>query len=163
MTITKTNLYSFDPLNPHFYTVKLGFREVYINILISAQTHRLWVLRGSNKYPQSMFWAEIWKLPECFIWKFSFLVVKFSIHLNMCVFVMRLKRSLKYLSTGFFLSCPSRKHAEAALTSIQNLCCWAEIWKISEFLSENLFSVVKFSIYLNNCLSRSENLVPVLT
>ena len=26
----------------------------------------------SNKYPQSMFWAEIWKLPEFFIWKFSF-------------------------------------------------------------------------------------------
>ena len=28
---------------------------------------------GSNEYPQSMFWAEIWKLSEFFIWKFSFL------------------------------------------------------------------------------------------
>ena len=27
---------------------------------------------GSNKYPQSMFLAEIWKLPGFFIWKFSF-------------------------------------------------------------------------------------------
>ena len=27
---------------------------------------------GSDKYPQSMFWAEIWKLLEFFIWKFSF-------------------------------------------------------------------------------------------
>ena len=27
---------------------------------------------GSNKYPQSMFWAEIGKLPEFLIWKFSF-------------------------------------------------------------------------------------------
>ena len=27
----------------------------------------------SNEYPQSMFWAEIWKRPEFFIWKFSFL------------------------------------------------------------------------------------------
>ena len=42
--ITKTGLYSFDPLKPHFYTVKLGFTWVYINFLIFAQKHRLWVL-----------------------------------------------------------------------------------------------------------------------
>ena len=41
--ITKTRLYSFDPLKP-FYTVKLGFTGVYINFLISAQKHKLWVL-----------------------------------------------------------------------------------------------------------------------
>ena len=41
--ITKTSLYSFDPVKPHFYT------GVYINFLISAQKHRLWVLvRTSN-------------------------------------------------------------------------------------------------------------------
>ena len=28
--ITKTCLYNFDPLKPHFYIVKLGFRGVYI-------------------------------------------------------------------------------------------------------------------------------------
>ena len=27
---------------------------------------------GSNGYPQPMFWANAWKLPEFFIWKFSF-------------------------------------------------------------------------------------------
>ena len=32
------------PLKPHFYIVKLGFTEVYIIFLISAQKHRLWVL-----------------------------------------------------------------------------------------------------------------------
>ena len=59
--ITKTYLYNFDPLKPHFYTVKLGFTRVYIIFLISAQKHRMWVLLepprcgGSNKYPQSMF------------------------------------------------------------------------------------------------------------
>ena len=59
--ITKTCLYSFDPLKPHFYIVKLGFTGVYIIFLISAQKHRLWVLvrtprrGGSNEYPQSMF------------------------------------------------------------------------------------------------------------
>ena len=26
---------------------------------------------SSNKYTQSMFWADIWKLSEFFIWKFS--------------------------------------------------------------------------------------------
>ena len=26
---------------------------------------------GSNDYPQSTFWAEIWKISEFFIWKFS--------------------------------------------------------------------------------------------
>ena len=42
--ITKTRLYNFDPLKPRFYIVKLGFRGVYIILLIFAQTHRLWVL-----------------------------------------------------------------------------------------------------------------------
>ena len=64
------------PSNPHFYIVKLGFTLVYIIFLISAHKHRLWVLvrtalwGGSKEYPQSMFWAEIWKISECFIWKF---------------------------------------------------------------------------------------------
>ena len=49
--ITKTRLYNFDPLKPHFYIVKLGFTGVYIIFLISAQKH----IGGSNEYPQSMF------------------------------------------------------------------------------------------------------------
>ena len=44
LTITKTCLYNFDPLKPHFYIVKLGFTGVYIIFVISAQKHRLWVL-----------------------------------------------------------------------------------------------------------------------
>ena len=35
--ITKTCLYNFDALKPHFYIVKLGFIGVYIIFLISAQ------------------------------------------------------------------------------------------------------------------------------
>ena len=68
--ITKTYLYNFDPLKPHFYIVKLGFTGVYVIFLISAQNidcgysleppHR----GGSNEYSQSMFWAEIWKISE---------------------------------------------------------------------------------------------------
>ena len=45
--ITKTCLYNFDPLKPHFYIVILGFTGVYIIFLISAQKHRLWVLVGT--------------------------------------------------------------------------------------------------------------------
>ena len=63
--ITKTYLYNFDPLKPHFYIVKLGFTGVYIIFLISAQNIDFGCSLepprrgGSNEYPQSMFCAEI--------------------------------------------------------------------------------------------------------
>ena len=67
--ITKTCLYNFDPLKPHFCIVKLGFTGVYIIFLISTKNHRLWILVRT----QIMFWAEIWKkIRIFFIWKFSF-------------------------------------------------------------------------------------------
>ena len=59
--ITRTSLYNFDPLKPHFYIVKLGFTRVYIIFLISAQNidcgYSLEPPRrgGSNEYPLSMF------------------------------------------------------------------------------------------------------------
>ena len=37
VSITKTYLYNFDLLKPHFYVVKLGFTGVYTTFLISAQ------------------------------------------------------------------------------------------------------------------------------
>ena len=61
VNITKTCLYNFDPLKPHFYIVKLGFTGVYIIFLISAKNidcgYLLELPRGgsSNGYPQSMF------------------------------------------------------------------------------------------------------------
>ena len=72
------NVYNFDPFKPHFYIVKLGFPGVYI-IFLYLLKNRDWGYSlepprrgGSNEYPQSMFWAEIWKTSEFFIWKFSF-------------------------------------------------------------------------------------------
>ena len=91
--ITKTRLYNFDPLEPHFYIVKPGFTGVYIILLISAQDmvcgYSLEPPRrgGSNDYPQCVFWAEIEKISESSE-NFHFLVVKFSIYLNRRVFVM---------------------------------------------------------------------------
>ena len=43
-SITKTRLYNFDPLKPHFYIVKLGFTGLYITFLILLKKHRLWIL-----------------------------------------------------------------------------------------------------------------------
>ena len=76
--ITKTYLYNFDPLKPHFYIVKLGFTVVYISFLISAQNidceYSLEPPRrgGSNEYPQSMFWAEIRKKMNFYLKIFIF-------------------------------------------------------------------------------------------
>ena len=59
--ITKTCLYNFDPLEPHFCIVKLGFTGVYIIFHISAQNigcgYSLEPPRqgGSKEYPQSIF------------------------------------------------------------------------------------------------------------
>ena len=91
--ITKTCLYNFDPLKPHFYIVKLGFTGVYIIFLISAQNidcgYSLepphW--GSSNEYPQSKFWAEVWKISELLSENFQFLVVKLSIYLNRLFFL----------------------------------------------------------------------------
>ena len=81
--ITKTYLYNFDPLKPHFYIVKLGFTGVYIIFLISAQIeavltsiHNLCFEQKHEKYQN--FLSE----------NFHFLVVKFSVYLNRHVFVM---------------------------------------------------------------------------
>ena len=63
-TIRKTYLYNFDPLKPHFYTVKLGFTRVYIIFFISAQKHILWVLirtaSGQSKQSLSKSDATEW-------------------------------------------------------------------------------------------------------
>ena len=76
--IMKTCLYNFDPLKPHFFIVKLGFTgvdSIFLFLLKNIECgYSLEPPRrgGSNEYPQSMFWAETWKISAFFIWKFSF-------------------------------------------------------------------------------------------
>ena len=101
--ITKTYLCNSDPLKPRFYIVKLGFTGVYIIFLISAQNidcgYSLEPPRrgDSHEYPQSMFWAEIWKISEFFLPEnFQFLVMTFSIYLNRRVFVMDSRDNISY-------------------------------------------------------------------
>ena len=53
--VTKTCLYNFDPLKPHFYIVKLGFTGVYISFLlldeaVLTSTHNLCFEQKYEKY-----------------------------------------------------------------------------------------------------------------
>ena len=104
--ITKTCLYICDPLKPHFYIVKLGFTGVYIIFLIFAQNidcgYSLEPPRrgGSNEYPQSMFWAEVWKISVFYLKFFNVLEVKVSIYLNRRVFVMYSRTAMARTSLG---------------------------------------------------------------
>ena len=88
LRITKTYLYNFDPLKPHFYIVKLGFTGVYIIFHISAQKIDCGYsleppLRGgSNEYPLS-FEQKYEKYRSFLSENFQFLEMKFSIYLNM--------------------------------------------------------------------------------
>ena len=89
LNITKTYLYNFDPIKSSFNIVKLGFTGVYIIFLFLLKNIDCWYLLelpqwgSSNEYPQSMFYAEIWKISAFFYLEiFIFLVVKFSIYLN---------------------------------------------------------------------------------
>ena len=88
--ITKTYLYNFDPHKPHFYIIKLGFTEVYIIFLISAQKHRLWVLvRTASPSTHNLCFGQKYEKYQNFYLKiFILLVIKFSIYLNRLVFVM---------------------------------------------------------------------------
>ena len=106
--ITKTYLYNFDPLKPHFYILKLGFTGVYIIFLIPAQKHILWVL-VRNRLNEAVLtsthnvcfeqkYGNIKGVFFCiafffFIFfflsqNFQFLEVKFSIYSNRRVFIM---------------------------------------------------------------------------
>ena len=72
---------------------------------------------------------------------FFVLVVKFSVYLNRCVFVILVRIS-------------------AVLTSTHNLCFEQKYEKYQNFLSENFqFLVVKFSIYLNRRVFVMEGLL----
>ena len=77
--ITKICLYNIDSFKPHFYIENLGLQGYTLFFLFLLKNidngYSLEPPRrgGSNEYPQSMFWAENWKLSEFFYLKiFSF-------------------------------------------------------------------------------------------
>ena len=95
VSITEIYLYNFEPFKPHFYIVKLGLQGYTLCFLCLLKNidcrYSLEPPRrgGSNKYPQFMFWAEIWKISIFLPENFQCLMVKFSIYLNRRVFVMK--------------------------------------------------------------------------
>ena len=98
MLITKTCLYNFEPLKPHFYIVKLGFIGMYIIFLISAEN----IDCGYPlELPHRCFQQKYEKYQNFLSENFHFLVVKFSVYLNRCVFVMW--KHTKHLNTNKFL------------------------------------------------------------
>ena len=82
--ITKTCLYKFDPLKPHFYIVKLGFAGVYIIFLIFAKIH----LRFEQKYEKisEFFLSENVLFLEV---KFYISYIYIYIYINILVFIFQ--------------------------------------------------------------------------
>ena len=68
----------------------MGFTGVYIDGLISAQKHRLWVLAEVVlTSTQDLFFEQKYGNYQSFLFESShFLVVKFSVYVNRRVFVM---------------------------------------------------------------------------
>ena len=106
-SITKTYLYNFDPLKPHFYIVKLGFTGVYIIFVISAQNidceyslNRLdeAVLTSTNNLCLEQKYE---KYQNFYMKNCHALVVKFSVYLNRRVFVIL----LIFISTSGTFTC----------------------------------------------------------
>ena len=87
--ITKTYLYNFDPLKPHFYIVKLGLQGYTLLFLFLFKNidcgYSLEPPRrgGSNEYLQSMHCSRNMKNIRAFLYKiFYILEVKYSIYLK---------------------------------------------------------------------------------
>ena len=92
--ITKTRLYNFDPLKPHFYVENIIFYVEYIIFLIllnnidcgySLEPPRRGVLTSTH----NLCFEQKYEKYQIFLYEnFHFLVVKFSMYLNRRVFVM---------------------------------------------------------------------------
>ena len=94
--ITKTCLYSFDPLKPHFYKWNWGLQRYTLFFLFLLKN----IDCGYSLQPPRRIF---------FIWKFSVFGGVFYIYLNWRVFVMFTVRVCSLLSVrcgGFFMVCP---------------------------------------------------------
>ena len=70
--ITKTRLYIFDPIKPHFYIVKLGFTGVYIIFFIFGQKHRFRLTEAVLTSTHNLCFDQKYEKYQCFcIWKCS--------------------------------------------------------------------------------------------
>ena len=132
--ITKTYVYNFDSLKPHFYIVKLGFAGVYIIFLFLLKIrdcgYSLEPPRwgGSNEYHNLCFEQKYEKYQSFSSQNFQFLEVKFSLYLNRRVFAMIWNFS--YSVWGHQRTCPMDGHSSrpCALPTF-----FLQIWRYSKF------------------------------
>ena len=132
------------PIEPYFYIVKLGFTGYTLSFLFLIENIDCGYSLGSNEYPQSIFWAKIWKisvfLSENFqFWTWNFLYIWIGVYIIFLIFNRkhRMWVLIRTASPG-----GSNEYPQSMF--------WAKIWKISVFFSENFqFLEVKFSLYLN--------------
>ena len=139
--------------------------------------HRLWVLvrtasssqnidcgyslepprqGGSNEYPQSMFWEEIWKIPFSYFFSKHRLWVLVRIAYPQSMFweeIWKIPEFFIYISSqnidcGYSLEPPRR--TEAVLTSTHNLCFEAVLTS-----THNLCFEKKYEKYLFHISSQS--------
>ena len=108
--LRKTRLYNFDPVKPFLYSKSGVYRGIHYFSYFAENIDCGYSLEpprrcGFNGYPQSMFWAEMWKISEFLSENFLFLVVKFSIYLNRRVFVMALLRRSKLAFFSVMIQC----------------------------------------------------------
>ena len=69
--ITKTCLYNLTPSTPLLHSKTGVYRVCIIFLFLLRNVDYGYSLEPPREYPQSMFWAEIWRISEFFIWKFS--------------------------------------------------------------------------------------------
>ena len=123
--ITKTCLYNFDPLKPHFYIVNLGFTGVYIIFRFS----KFMTYEGFRFDP----------ITKTCLYNFDPLKPHF--------YIVNLGFTGVYI---IFLISAQNIDCCTRLTNTHNLCFEQKYEKYQKILSENFhFVVVKFSIYSN--------------
>ena len=89
MHITKTCLYNFDPLKPHFYIIKLGFTGVYIIFLFLLKNIDCGYPLEPPRVTHNLCFEQKYEKCQNFLSEnFRFLAVNFSVYLNRRVFVM---------------------------------------------------------------------------
>ena len=130
-SITKMYVYNFDPLKPHFYTVKLGFTGVYIIFSYFCLKHRMWVLvrtassRRLERVPTIYILSRYMKNIRIFICKFSVFGGEiFSINLNKRVFVMLVR-----IFTGLILDSQGCKISPCGLCRLIRMCGCASLFE----------------------------------
>ena len=150
--ITKTRQYIFDPLKPHFYIINLGFTGVYI--IFSYFTKNI-DLDGSNEYPQSMFWVEIWKISDFFfIWIISFFgCIFFPIYLNRRVFVMQMILVWCLARLAVREDVMPFSHVESKLSRWQNEKTWCK-WCIYVQTDYQCWKIKCNMVLFDKCGSR---------